>query len=83
MPVEKKKKTVGGLNTRTVRTRAKLSLPIDIDGVEYDGRMTKAEAQRLAVEFLLDNPQVLRDNLRVTLRLGLETEDGTASDDGF
>lgn len=80
MPEEKKKhRTVGGLNTRTVRTRVTLTLPVDIDGVEHSGRMTRADAQRLVVDYLLDNPQVLRDNLKVTLRLGHQTE--TASDE--
>jgi hypothetical protein len=67
---DSKIRTVGGLNTRTVRTRVTLSLAVDIGDVDFDGRMTKAEAERLAINYLLDNPQMLRDNLRVTLRLG-------------
>ena len=77
--MEKKRRTVGGLSTRTVRTRVQMSLPVDIYDVAHEGRMTKAEASRLAIDYLLDNPQILRDNLRVTLRLGQETE--TASDE--
>lgn len=65
-----KKRTVGGLNTRTVRTRVTLSIPVDIDDVAFSGRVTKVEAERLAIDYLLNNPQILRDNLRVTLRLG-------------
>jgi hypothetical protein len=71
-----KKRTVGGLNTRTVRTRVTLSIPVDIDDVAFSGRVTNEIAERLAIDFLLDNPQILRDNLRVTLRLQ-NRKDGT------
>jgi hypothetical protein len=71
---EKKKRTVGGLSTRAVRTRVRLAMSVDVDGVEHSGRMKRSDAERIVIDYLLDNPQLLRDNLRVTLRLGEQTE---------
>ena len=62
------------LNTKTIRTRVRLSLPVDIDRpAGYVGKMKRVDAERLAIEWLLKNPTVLRDNLRVSLRV---EEDG-------
>jgi hypothetical protein len=63
------------LNTKTIRTRVRLSLPVDIDRpAGYVGKMRRVDAERLAIEWLLKNPTVLRDNLRVTLRLEKDGE---------
>jgi hypothetical protein len=63
------------LNTKTIRTRVRLSLPVDIDRpAGYVGKMKRVDAERLAIEWLLKNPTVLRDNLRVTLRIERDGE---------
>jgi hypothetical protein len=63
------------LNTKTIRTRVRLSLPVDIDRpAGYVGKMRRVDAERLAIEWLLENPTVLRDNLRVTLRIERDGE---------
>ena len=63
------------LNTKTIRTRVRLSLPVDIDRpAGYVGKMRRVDAERLAIEWLLKNPTVLRDNLRVTLRIERDGE---------
>jgi hypothetical protein len=36
--------------------------------------MRRVDAERLAIEWLLKNPTVLRDNLRVTLRIERDGE---------
>lgn len=64
-----------GLDTKLIRTRVKLSLPVDLDRpADAKGRMTRAEAERLVIDWLLENPTVLRDNLRVTFRLEKDGE---------
>jgi hypothetical protein len=64
-----------GLDTKLIRTRVKLSLPVDLDRpADVTGRMTRAQAERLVIEWLLENPTVLRDNLRVSFRLEKDGE---------
>ena len=64
-----------GLDTKLIRTRVHLSLPVDIDRpAGYVGKMKRVDAERLAIEWLLKNPTVLRDNLRVTLRIERDGE---------
>jgi hypothetical protein len=52
-----------------------LSLPVDIDRpADYVGKMRRVDAERLAIEWLLENPTVLRENLRVKLRVEKDGE---------
>ena len=52
-----------------------LSLPVDIDRpADYVGKMRRVDAERLAIEWLLKNPTVLRENLRVKLRVEKDGE---------
>jgi hypothetical protein len=52
-----------------------MSLAVDVDRpADKTGRMTRVEAERLVIEYLLENPQVLRDNLRVTFRIEKDGE---------
>lgn len=64
-----------GLDTKLIRTRARLSLAVDLDRpADKTGRMTRAEAERLVIDWLLENPTVLRDNLRVSFRVEKDGE---------
>jgi hypothetical protein len=64
-----------GLDTKTLRTRVKLSLPVDVDRpAGYVGKMKRVDAERLVIDWLIQNPEVLRENLRVTFRLEKDGE---------
>lgn len=69
------------LNTALVRLRADMTVHVDISPKLDGTRTTREEAKRLVVEYLVNNPTVLENNVKIKFR-GNEARYGeTASDE--
>lgn len=68
------------LNTALIRLRADMTVHVDVDPRPDGTRTTREEAKRLVVEYLVNNPTVLENNIKIKFR-GSEARYGETARD--